>query len=444
MHRMRTYTIILACLAAASWGCGPDESGAETSRGNRKPRRDEVRTRYTAAQIVKWETRTVDGEECGVSPTINFGKGVELNHHRVTVTYSGGSVEMSLAHSTSSKLADAIEKKYLHSTLRGVKSGVATTIVSSYKGEGYAWVIVKAAGAARITGITHTCWRGKGTLYGHAPGEFKFAGATLPFRMMLPRNYDPRKDKKYPLVISVSGSGGVGEDNVRNMEMVIFAKNLFVNYLDEKEFECISIVPQIPSGKGVPKPYWPRGPLGKPTALYHPDWPAVNENGWYTQAAIALIKDLAADKGLGVDPDRIYFTGFSYGGKACWEFLRAGRELFAGAICGAGWPIGRVFSNPTGALQARLKLEVSRIKHIPVSVFAGQEDPMRYGSKAVHTEIAAQGGKSSYVEFPKTGHVATAGSIWRNRKYIGWLFKQNRKNNPKPGSDPYPGGVYDK
>jgi len=442
MHRGRTYKIVLACLfGVAVWGCGrPGESGAEPPPG---PRRDEVRTSYTTAQISKWDRRTVDGKACMVSPTINFGKGVELNHHRVTVTYTGSSVELGLAHSTSSKLTDAIEKRHLHTTLRPVKSGTEKKIVSSNRGESYAWLIVRTADTARIKTVTHTCWRGRGTLYGHAPGEFKFAGAVLPFRMMLPRNYDPRKGKKYPLVISVSGSGGVGEDNVRNMENVILAKNLFVNYRDEGEFDCISIVPQIPSGKAVPKPYWPRGPLGKPT-VYHPDWPAVNENGWYTQASIALIKDLVADKGLCIDPDRVYFTGFSYGGKACWEFLRAGRELFAGAICGAGWPIGRVFSNPTGPLKARLKLEVSRIKHIPVSVFAGQEDPMRYGSHAVHTEIADQGGLSSYVEFPKTKHVATAGSIWRNRKYIRWLFKQNRKNNPKPPPDPYPKGVYDK
>ena len=445
MRRVRTNMIVLACLAAAcgAWR-GPDESGAETSGAKPKPRPDEAQTSYKASDIGKWESCTVDGKACRVSPTISFGKGVELNHHRVTVTYSGGSVELSLAHSRLSKLENAIGKRHLHSSLRPVKSGVVKKIVSSSRGEGSAWVIVRATDAARITGITHTCWRGKGTLYGHAPGEFKFAGATLPFRMMLPRDYDPRKGKKYPLVISVSGSGGVGTRNVRNMEMVILAKNLFTTYLDDKEFECISIVPQIPPDKAIPKPYWPRGPLGKPTPIYHPDWPAVNENGWYTRATIALIKDLIADKGLNIDPDRVYFTGFSYGGKACWEFLRAGRELFAGAICGSGWPIGRAYSSPTGALQARLKLEVSRIKHIPVSIFAGQEDPMRFGSRAVHAEITAQGGKSSYVEFPKTKHVATARSIWRNGTYIAWLFKQNRRDNPKPPPDPYPGGIYEK
>ena len=174
MHRITTYTIVLACLS--SLAC------AETPTGKTGPRRDEVQTSYTASQIAKWEPLTVDGKACRVSPLINFGKGVELNHHRVTVTYSGGSVELSLAHSRSSKLNTAIEKKHRHSTLRAVKSGVVTRIVASDKGENSAWLIVRAVGGARITGITHTCWRGKGTLYGHSPGEFKFAGAILPFR----------------------------------------------------------------------------------------------------------------------------------------------------------------------------------------------------------------------------------------------------------------------
>ena len=441
MNHLRTCKLIVSCLVGAFvLGCaGADESRAQPPA---KARPDEVQTRYTASQIARWDPCTVDGKACMVSPVINFGKGVELNHHRITVAYRSGSVELSLARSTTSKLETALAKKHLHRKLLPVKSGAETKIVSSYRGETYAWVIVRPIGGASITGLTHTCWKGKGTLYGHGPGEFKFKGASLPFRMMMPRNFDPRK--KYPLVVSVSGSGGVGEDNVRSMEKVILAGSLFVHYYEEKEFECISLVPQIPSGKTVPAPYWPRGPLGKPTPVHHPDWPAVNENGWYVQATLALIKDLAGPSGPGVDPDRIYFTGFSYGGKACWEFLRAGRDVFAGAICGAGWPIGKAFSRPTDEMKARLKLEVSRIKHIPVSIFAGQADPMRYGSKVVHAEITVQGGKSSYVEFPKTAHVATARGIWRNREHIRWLLAQNRKKNPKPGPDPYPLGVYDK
>jgi len=227
------------------------------------------------------------------------------------------------------------------------------------------------------------------------------------------------------------------------MEMVILARHLFTERFNDPQLQCFSIVPQIPANRDIPAPYWPKGPQGRPTQPYHPDWPAVNENGWYVEATLALIQNLLADERLSIDPDRVYYTGFSYGGKACWEFLKAGREVFAGALCGAGWPIGRVGVKPTGLLLKRLKQEVRRYKHIPVRVFVGENDPMmRPGSLAVHEEILAQGGKSSYVQFPKTAHVQAAAKIWANRDNLAYLFEQNRKNNPPAGPDPFPKGVY--
>jgi dienelactone hydrolase len=167
----------------------------------------------------------------------------------------------------------------------------------------------------------------------------------------------------------------------------------------------------------------------------------VNENGWYVQATLALIERLKAAEGLSIDPDRIYYSGFSFGGKACWEFLKAGRETFAAAACGAGWPVGRAFSDPAGAILDRLKLEVQRYKHVPVYIFAGQKDRMRLGSAAVHKAILAAGGTSVYDEIPEADHVASHRG-WLNRERITWLFSQSRKNNPAPGPDPWPGGKY--
>jgi len=95
-------------------------------------------------------------------------------------------------------------------------------------------------------------------------------------------------------------------------------------------------------------------------------------------------------------------------------------------------------------LQDRLKLEVQRYKHIPVFVFAGQQDPMSRNCKAVHEAILAQDGKSRYVEFAKTPHIQAAAKAWGNRDNLVWLFEQNRKNNPDAGEDPFPGGVYPK
>ena len=87
-------------------------------------------------------------------------------------------------------------------------------------------------------------------------------------------------------------------------------------------------------------------------------------------------------------------------------------------------------------------MEVRRHKHIPVVIFSGEKDPMRYGSRAVGKALQAAKAASSYIEFPGADHGGVPGGAYRNRKHIAWLFAQNRKKNPPAGKDPYPGGVY--
>ena len=152
----------------------------------------------------------------------------------------------------------------------------------------------------------------------------------------------------------------------------------------------------------------------------------VNEESWYTQGTIALIQALISDQRFSIDPDRIYYSGFSYGGKGCWEFLKAAPDLFAAALCAGGWPIGQPYSDPVGSLREALKTEVARYRHIPVWIFAGEKDRMRLGSRAAHEEITAQGGTSKFTEFPATDHVPSAGKTWGNRNHITWLFQHHR------------------
>lgn len=397
---------------------------------------------YSSEELGGWPQVKVDGKSCLASPPLKVPADYEINHHRVAVSFTGsGTVAVSLAYGGSGKLETALAMSYLHSRLQTVASGQEVHVVSPYKGQRHSWVLVQTTGQVKISKIRHTCLLARGALYGHIGRSFEFAGAKLPYRLMYPKDYDATK--AYPLVVSVAGSGSVGTDNAGSMEMVILGRYLFTNYFHDKELACFSLVTQIPPAKAIPAPYWPAGVRGRPTA-YHPDWDAVNENGWYVQATLALIDKLKDADGLNIDPDRIYYTGFSYGGKACWEFLRAGREVFAGAICGGGWPIGRVFSDPVGPFLERLKLEVQRHKHVPVLIFVGSKDPMRFGSLAVHEQILAAGGKSTYVEFANVDHVPSASRGWGNRKHIAWLFEQNRKNNPAPGEDPFPAGVYEK
>ncbi|MHC4982740.1 MAG: carboxylesterase family protein, partial [Planctomycetota bacterium] len=397
--------------------------------------------RYTGEQFLTWPEGKVDERTVRVSPTLEFADGYEINHHRVTVNFAGsGSVNLSVAHYKENRLDLAVKESGRHSRFQALESGKEVIVSSPHSAERCAWLIIETTGQVEIADITHTCWRGRGTLYGHSPGVFEFAGAKLQYRLMYPRNYDPQKT--YPLVLSVHGSGGVGKDNARSMEKIILGRYLFITYYRDERFECFSLVPQIPSGSVIPKPYHPAGEKGAPEPVFHPDWPAVNENGWYVQATLALIRSLLAGKEINIDPDRVYFTGFSYGGKACWEFLKADRGIFAAAAAGAGWAIGPAGSRPRVLLLRRLKMEAERYKHIPVYIFVGERDSMRFGSRAVHEAITALDGNSNYVEFPGVAHVGAASKGWGQRECTSWLFKQNRQNNDEPGEDPYPGGLY--
>ena len=75
-------------------------------------------------------------------------------------------------------------------------------------------------------------------------------------------------------------------------------------------------------------------------------------------------------------------------------------------------------------------------------IFVGGKDRMRFGSLAVHKQVLAAGGKSTYVELPGADHIPSARRGWSNRKHVAWLLSQHRRNNPAPGADPHPGGVY--
>ncbi|MBN2378063.1 MAG: hypothetical protein JXD22_16820 [Sedimentisphaerales bacterium] len=392
---------------------------------------NDVSTVFQAADIADWPEYQVGTDSCRVSPAINFGPRYELNLHRVSVTFSGsGTVEIGLAHDAEGDLNTALGKNHLHSPFQKVQSDLEIKIVSNYRGEHNAWIMLKISGSVKISQIRYTCWRGKDTLYGHVAGEFEFHQVKLPFRLMFPKNYDPKK--KYPLVLSVHGSGGVGSDNVKNMEMVILGTSLFTRYYDDKSFECFSLVPQVLPQSAIPAPFWPKGTRGQPDRLFHPDWPIVNAEGWFVQGSLALIEEMIKDPRYSIDSDRVYYSGFSLGGKACWEFLKADPNIFAAAMCGAGWAMGRPVENPTGALLERLKQEVQIYKHIPTYIFVGEKDRlMLMGSRAVHKEILAQGGQSNYVEFPQTDHVATAGKAWTNPEYLEWLFRQKREKNKK-------------
>ena len=71
--------------------------------------------------------------------------------------------------------------------------------------------------------------------------EFVFKGDTLRYRVLFPENYDKNRD--YPLVLFLHGSGERGSDNEKQLT---HGAALFVDEENRKDYPSIVIFPQCP------------------------------------------------------------------------------------------------------------------------------------------------------------------------------------------------------
>src|SRR5688572_28905205 len=67
------------------------------------------------------------------------------------------------------------------------------------------------------------------------------SGDTLPYRLLLPVNYDP--SKKYPLVLFLHGAGERGNDNEKQL---IYGASLFLQDEVRAKYPAIIVFPQCP------------------------------------------------------------------------------------------------------------------------------------------------------------------------------------------------------
>lgn len=149
-----------------------------------------------------------------------------------------------------------------------------------------------------------------------AAGEFTGSdGRVLPYRLFQPAKLLP--GRKYPLVVYLHGSGGLGRDNRKNYT----GGNLFGSHvwaIDENQARYPSFVlaPQTDVGWG------PRSAAGPSSA----------------KGVLELLDQLTAR--MPIDPARVYVTGQSMGGYGTWFLALFHPERFAAAVpvCGRGIP----------------------------------------------------------------------------------------------------------
>ncbi len=158
--------------------------------------------------------------------------------------------------------------------------------------------------------------------------EFSDDNATLPYRLLLPKNYD--EGKSYPLVVVLHGAGERGNDNEAQLT---HGADIFLNQDFRDEHEAIVVFPQCPE-----ESYWSNVDKKRVqmsfTFTFSPDGEAT--------VAMKSLQNLIQNlqENYKIDKDRMYAGGLSMGGMGTMELVRRNPDLFAAAfaICGGAHP----------------------------------------------------------------------------------------------------------
>ncbi len=222
-------------------------------------------------------------------------------------------------------------------------------------------------------------------------------GKTLPYRLLIPENYDPKK--QYPLVVFLHGIGECGTDNEKQL---IHGVKTFAQPEYRRKYPCFVLAPQCPLGA-----LWVRGDLNLNLARHKmPAEPS---------APMRLLLELipALQKEFRIDPKRLYVTGMSLGGFGTWDLLCRRPDWFAAAapVCG-------------GADEE----QAPKIARIPIWVFHGAKDDVvkPTWSRNMVAALRKAGGKPKYTEYPDVGHNAWD-RAYKDPELYAWLFAQKRK-----------------
>jgi predicted peptidase len=221
---------------------------------------------------------------------------------------------------------------------------------------------------------------------GFAPGRYTDSTGTMPYRLFVPRNYDPKRT--YPLVVWLHGSGGLGTDNLQQiLGDQIPGTRAWTKPVVQAAHPAFVLVPQSNTSWAAPPPLSSKG-----------------------QMVPTLIKSIATR--FQIDRKRIYITGQSLGGAGAWSMISTAPELFAGALilCPA---VAVPVTPPPSA--------------VPTWLFVGDLEAAGIitATKAMDAALKKVGGKPRLTVYPGLGH-----SIWTRTfaepELVEWLYAQHR------------------
>jgi predicted peptidase len=221
------------------------------------------------------------------------------------------------------------------------------------------------------------------------------SGDTIPYRLFIPRDYDP--NTQYPVVLFMHGGGGSGNDNERNLEGPL-------------PFEWAGPERQAKNASFIVSPQMPGGGRS--------DESLSRQESMRTHIrTIHGILD-SLEKEFSIDTDREYVTGLSMGGTCTWLSLSERPKRFAAAapVC-AGYKFIGLDAQVLG----------KQFAQTPLWLFHGDEDEVVSAdySREMVQALKANDGNPRYTEYAGVNHDSWD-LAYREQGLIDWMFAQSK------------------
>ena len=226
--------------------------------------------------------------------------------------------------------------------------------------------------------------------------RYNSALGEMPYRLLLPQNYNPKKN--YPLLVFLHGAGERGSDNALQL---VHGGALFLTPENRENFPVIVAFPQCPKDS-----YWAKIAGRNPFRFFKkkPDNPQLD----LLEEWIDWLANTYA-----VHPDQVYVGGLSMGGMGTLELLYRNPTKFAAAfaICGG--------VDPSWAAQ---------IQHTPLWLFHGQKDkvvPYEF-SADLYVALKQINAPVRFTTYPSYNHNSWD-AAFQEPNFLTWLLAHTKK-----------------
>jgi predicted peptidase len=232
--------------------------------------------------------------------------------------------------------------------------------------------------------------------------EMKFEARTHKSDWVMPyRLFRPKASGKLPLVIYLHGSGGLGDDNLKQLGFGnIFGTRVWLLPENQKTFPCYVLVPQTDRG-------WNRYDLSQESEGPAKVLPGLGDG---SRLALEIVDALCHE--FPIDGRRIYVMGQSMGGAGTWNVITNRPHFFAAAVICCGSVSAE---DGTGSIDT------------PLWNFHGDSD-QTVPVSASRNRIAARrkaGGHPLYTEYPGVDHNVYEWAF-TEPELPKWVFAQRR------------------